>query len=180
MKYQLYMNASKNYRWLLFVISEWFSWNELIFLRSELMLQLSEFLWTPRSSVGVFFINFILIDATNRSKTRSDQKPLFFAVSLYPLSFFGNTLFKSTYLWSFLVSHPHICDLSLYLSTELWSLLVLHPHICDRSLYLSTELWSLLVSHPHICDRSLYYIHISVIVPCITSTDLWSFLVLHL
>jgi len=96
MKYQLYTNASKKYRWLLVVISEWFSWNELIFLRSELMLQLSEFLWTPRSSVGVFFINFILIDATNRSKTRSDQKHLFFAVNLNPLSFFANTPFNTS------------------------------------------------------------------------------------
>ena len=60
------------------------------------MLQLSEFLWTPRSSVGVFFINFILIDATNRSKTRSDQKHLFFAVNLNPLSFFANTPFNTS------------------------------------------------------------------------------------
>ena len=27
MKYQLYMNASKNNRWQLFVISQWFVWN---------------------------------------------------------------------------------------------------------------------------------------------------------
>ena len=27
MKYLLYTNASKNNRWLLFVISEWFVWN---------------------------------------------------------------------------------------------------------------------------------------------------------
>ena len=95
MKYQLYTNASKKYRWLLVVISEWFSWNELIFLRSELMLQLSEFLWTLRSSVWVFFNNFILRDATDRSKTRSDQKHLLFAVSLNPLSFFANTPFNT-------------------------------------------------------------------------------------
>ena len=38
--------------------------------------------------------NFLLIDATDRSKTSSDQKRLFVVVSLYPLSFFANTPFK--------------------------------------------------------------------------------------
>ena len=40
------------------------------------------------------FNNFLLIDATDRSKISSDQKRLFFAVNLYPLSFFVNTPFK--------------------------------------------------------------------------------------
>ena len=40
------------------------------------------------------FNNFLLIDETERSKISSDQKRLFFAVSLYPLSFFVNTPFK--------------------------------------------------------------------------------------
>ena len=51
------------------------------------MLQLSEFVWALRSSVWVVFNNFLLIDATDRSKISSDQKRLFFAVSLYPLTF---------------------------------------------------------------------------------------------
>jgi len=38
------------------------------------MLQLSEFVWTLRSSVQVIFNNFLLIDATDRSKISSDQK----------------------------------------------------------------------------------------------------------
>ena len=59
------------------------------------MLQLSEFVWTLRSSV--IFNNFLLIDATDRSKISSDQKRLFFAVSLYPLSFFANTPFKAKF-----------------------------------------------------------------------------------
>ena len=42
----------------------------------------------------VVFNNFLLIDATDRSKISSDQKRLFFAVSLYPLSFFANTPFN--------------------------------------------------------------------------------------
>ena len=62
---------------------------KLIFLRSESwMQQLSEFLLMLRSSVCVVFNNFFLIDATDRSKISSDRKRLFFAVSLYPLSFF--------------------------------------------------------------------------------------------
>ena len=56
------------------------------------MLQLSEFVWTLRSSVWVVFNNFLLIDATDRSKISSDQKRLFFALRLYPLSFFASTL----------------------------------------------------------------------------------------
>ena len=42
------------------------------------MLQLSEFVWTLRSLVWVVFNNFLLIDATDRSKIGSDQKRLFF------------------------------------------------------------------------------------------------------
>ena len=51
------------------------------------MLHLSEFVWILRSSVLVVFNNFLLIDATDRSEIRSDQKRLFFAVSLYPFNF---------------------------------------------------------------------------------------------
>jgi len=36
----------------------------------------------------------VALDATDRSKTSNDQKRLFIAVSLYPLSFFANTPFK--------------------------------------------------------------------------------------
>ena len=36
------------------------------------------------------------IDATDRSKISSDQKRLFFAVSLYPLSFLANDPFKES------------------------------------------------------------------------------------
>ena len=58
------------------------------------MLHLSEFVWTLRYSVLVVFNNFLLIDATERSKISSDQKRFFIALSLYPLSFFANTPFK--------------------------------------------------------------------------------------
>ena len=46
------------------------------------------------SSVLVVFNNFLLIDATDRSKIISDQERFFIALSLYPLSFFANTPFK--------------------------------------------------------------------------------------
>ena len=54
------------------------------------ILQLSEFVWTLRSSVWIF----LLIDATDRSKISSDHHRIFFDASLYPHSFFTNTLFK--------------------------------------------------------------------------------------
>ena len=49
-----------------------------------------------RSSVWDVFINFLLLDAADRSKISSDQKRFFIALSLYPLSFFANTPFKQT------------------------------------------------------------------------------------
>ena len=58
------------------------------------MLQFSQFVWTLRYSVWDVFNNFLLIDATDRSKIRSDQKRFFIALSLYPLSFFANTPFN--------------------------------------------------------------------------------------
>ena len=55
MKYQLFTNASKNNRWLMFVISEWFVYDP------SWMLHLSEFV----------FNYFLLMDATDRSKIKS-------------------------------------------------------------------------------------------------------------
>ena len=60
------------------------------------MMHLSEFVWKLRSSVWVIFNNFLLIDATDRSKISSDQKRFFIALSLYLLSFFANTPFKQS------------------------------------------------------------------------------------
>ena len=61
------------------------------------MLEFSEFVWALRSSVWDVFNNFLLIDATDRSKISNDQKRFLFALSLYPLSFFANTPFKFVY-----------------------------------------------------------------------------------
>ena len=58
------------------------------------MLQFSQFGWTLSYSVWDVFNNFLLIDATDWSKISSDQKRIFIALSLYPLSFFANTPFK--------------------------------------------------------------------------------------
>ena len=44
----------------------------------------------------VVFNNFLLIDATDRSKINSAQKRFFIALSIYPLSFFSNTPFKNS------------------------------------------------------------------------------------
>ena len=65
-----------------------------IFLHPSHVLQLSQFVWTLRSSVLVVFNNFLLTDATDTSEISSDQKRFFIALSLYPLSFFANTPFK--------------------------------------------------------------------------------------
>ena len=79
------------------------------------MLHLSEFVCTLRSSVLVVFNNFLLWDATVRSKISSDQKRFFIALSLYPLSFFVNTPFK--YLWKSILVLPYsqLCPRHLYL-----------------------------------------------------------------
>ena len=61
------------------------------------MLELSEFVWTLRSSAWVVFHNFLLIDATDRSKISNDQKRFFIALSLYPILFFANTPFKELF-----------------------------------------------------------------------------------
>ena len=58
------------------------------------MFQLPQFEWALRSSVWGVFINFLLIEATDKSKISIDQKRFFIALSLYPLSFFANTPFK--------------------------------------------------------------------------------------
>ena len=59
------------------------------------MLQFSEFVWALSYSVWDGFNKFLLIDATDRSKIRSDQKRFFIGLSLYTLSFFANTPFKN-------------------------------------------------------------------------------------
>ena len=66
----------------------------LIFYGLSRMFQFPQFVLALRSSVWDVFINFLLIDATDRSKISSDKRRFFIALSLYPLSFFANTPFK--------------------------------------------------------------------------------------
>ena len=100
-------------------------------------------------SVWDVFKNFLLIDATDRSKISSDQKRFFIALSLYPLSFFANTPFnkknygdkkkfpscfkkglKGKYFWE--ISRSAVTDIC-----------VLYVFICHHCIK-----WSLEVSHP--------------------------------
>ena len=75
--------------WMICLILIWF------FYGLSRMFQLPHFVWALRSSVWDVFIKFLLIDATDRSKTSSDQTSFYIALSLYPLSFFANTPFKA-------------------------------------------------------------------------------------
>ena len=89
--------------WMLCLELNWF------FYDPSWMLQLSEFVKTLRSSMRVVFNNFLLIDARDKSKISSDQKRLFFAVSLYPLLFFVNTPFNMIKSEIKSVSFKRIC-----------------------------------------------------------------------
>ena len=51
------------------------------------MLQFSQFVWPLSYSVWDVFNNFLLIDATDRSKISSDQKHFFIALSVPPFHF---------------------------------------------------------------------------------------------
>ena len=74
--------------WMFCLILIWFYYG------LSRMFQLPQFVWALRSSVWGVFINFLLIDATDKSKISIDQKRFFIALSLYPLSFFANTPFN--------------------------------------------------------------------------------------
>ena len=58
------------------------------------MLQFSQFVWPLSYSVWEVFNNFLIIDATDRSKISSDQRRFFIVLSLYPHSYFASTPFK--------------------------------------------------------------------------------------
>ena len=72
--------------WMICLILIWF------FYGLSRMFQLPQFVWALRSSVRDVFINFLLIDGTDRIKISSDQKLFFIALSLNPLSFFANII----------------------------------------------------------------------------------------
>ena len=78
------------------------------------MLQLSEFVRNLRSSVWDVFNNFLIIDAIDRRKIGSDQKRLFIAVSLCPLSFFANIPFKKRLLFLKFLCCQTALEIALY------------------------------------------------------------------
>ena len=92
--------------WMICLILIWF------FYGPSRMFQFPQFVWTLRFSVWDVFINFLLLDAADRSKISSDQKRFFIALSLYPLSFFANTPFnvscKSSTAFSVLVDQSEV------------------------------------------------------------------------
>ena len=67
--------------WMICLKLNWF------FYGLSRMLTFSQLVWTPCYSVWDVFNNFLLIDATDRSKISSDQKRFFIAFSLYPFHF---------------------------------------------------------------------------------------------
>ena len=67
--------------WMICLKLNWF------FYGQSHMLQFSEFVWALSYSVWDVFNNFLLIDATDRSKFSGDQKRFFIALSLYPFHF---------------------------------------------------------------------------------------------
>ena len=76
--------------WMICLKLNWF------FYGLSRLWQFSQFVWTPCCSVWDVFNNFLLTDATDKSKISSDQKRFFIALSLYPLSFFANTPFNKS------------------------------------------------------------------------------------
>ena len=64
----------------------WMKLNWFIYGLSR-MLQFSQFVWTLSYLIWDVFNNFLLIDATDRSKISSDQKRFFIALSLCPFHF---------------------------------------------------------------------------------------------
>ena len=83
----------------------WLMMNDLLgielifFYDGSRILQLSEFVSTLCFSVWVVYNNFLLIDATNKSKISINHHRIFFDVNLYPLSFFANTSFNITWIY---------------------------------------------------------------------------------
>ena len=100
----------------------------LIFYGLSSMLQFSQFVWPLSYSVWDVFNNFLLIDATDRSKISSDQKRFFIALSLYPLSFFANTPFKDQHMLNInfnfkdTMKAHHILEISLDVQSFLCTL----------------------------------------------------------
>ena len=88
----------------------------MIILRSELNVAtfwICMDLWKLRSSALVVFNNFLLIDATDKSKISSDQKRFFFAIRLNTFFFFCIIAHPSLKVaWSVPVQYVYAVSLS--------------------------------------------------------------------
>ena len=71
----------------------WYKFNLIIYDLSGIM-QFREFVEVQRSLACVVFNQFLLLNATDRSKISCDQYRIKFDVNLYPLQFFANNPFK--------------------------------------------------------------------------------------
>ena len=105
--------------WMICLELNWFVYDP------SWMLHLSEFVWKLRSSVLVVFNNFLLIDATDRSKISGDQKRFFYRIKPIPPFIFANTPFKQTcgYINCFNIlwwSWPAGCRVNFYWGIKLW------------------------------------------------------------
>ena len=103
-----------------------------------------------RSLVLVVFNNFLLIDATDRSKISSDQKRFFIALSL---SFFANTPFKANYFYYVMVYCIFSVD-QLYFTIPAVHVVQFH-YICQILIYFVRVLF---LSFPRFCPIILMHV----------------------
>ena len=117
------------------------------------MLQLSEFVWTLLSSVLAGFNHFLLLNSTERSKISSNQKRLFFAVNLYPLSFFANTPFKGT-LQEIVSGTPYVLSGITQIFSNRFQYNRWQRRICTLSVQLYSDVTS--VNSVFVSDKIIY------------------------
>ena len=123
---------------------------KLIFYGLSSMLQFSEFVWALRSAGWDVFNNFLLIDATDKSKISGDQKRFFIALSLYPLSFFANTPFKIlVYMSSFTTLHVSIIIIFLNFYYESFNNNVFKIFFLNNTFFFEITLHIIILYHTH-------------------------------
>ena len=100
------------------------------------------------NSVWVVFINFLLLDTTDRTKISSNHHRIIFDVSLYPLSFFTRAPFKprKTTISStlqLLMGHCFLCmEVHLKLRLPFLSDLILLYFENRKLFFFSDNIWS--------------------------------------
>ena len=93
------MSACVSVTWMIVGCNIWIICSELnwFFYGPSQILQLCKFVLMLYSLVCIVFNNFLLIDASDRSKISSNPHRILFDVSLTPHSFFANTPFKMNF-----------------------------------------------------------------------------------